>query len=84
MEIRGPSEDAADKIEPVVDRVAELQKAQTRFYHRVLRREHQKALYGRVHGRSEEGRALFVPLTLIILLVAFGALVAAGIPLLLG
>ncbi len=43
-----------------------------------------KGALRRVHGRSAEGRGFSIPLTLIILLVAFGALVAAGIPLLLG
>ena len=55
------------------------------LHHRILRREHREGGPGGVLRRSDEGRgSISIPLTLIILLVAFGALVAAGIPLLLG
>jgi uncharacterized membrane protein YdfJ with MMPL/SSD domain len=84
MEIRGLQEDAADKIDPVVARVKQLQRAHPDFY---------VGSFGESTGKDVE-EAFFqdlakagmysIPLTLIILLVAFGALVAAGIPLLLG
>ena len=42
MEIRGASDDAADKIDPVVARVKELQKAHPRVLRRLVRREHRE------------------------------------------
>jgi RND superfamily putative drug exporter len=84
MEIRGPSEDAADKIDPVVARVAEVQKAHPQLYVGSFGESTGKALQASF-GKDLKRAGLFsIPLTLIILLVAFGAVVAAGIPLLLG
>lgn len=85
FEIRGDKDEAADKVAPVLDRVAEAQSA------------HPELFIGEFGDASAvyETEALFaddldkaglvsLPLTLIILILAFGALVAAGIPLLLG
>ena len=84
FDIRGESKDAGDKVGPVVDAVAAAQRAHPGFF------------IGEFGGASaakatedlfadDLGKAgLFsLPITLIILVVAFGALVAAGIPLLL-
>jgi uncharacterized membrane protein YdfJ with MMPL/SSD domain len=84
LEIRGDSEDAADKIDPVVARVAELQKAHPEFYIGSVGESTGKALLASFKDDLKKAGLYSVPLTLIILLVAFGALVAAGIPLLLG
>jgi uncharacterized membrane protein YdfJ with MMPL/SSD domain len=84
IEIRGPSEDAADKIDPVVARVAEVQKAHPDFYVGSFGESTEKALNASFGDDLKKAGLFSVPLTLIILLVAFGALVAAGIPLLLG
>jgi uncharacterized membrane protein YdfJ with MMPL/SSD domain len=84
MEIRGPSEDAADKIDPVVARVAEVQKAHPELYVGSFGESTNKALTASFGDDLKRAGLFSVPLTLIILLVAFGALVAAGIPLLLG
>ena len=83
IEIRGPSEDAADKIDPVVDSVADLQRAHPDFYVGSFGESTSKALLASFGDDLKRAGLFSVPLTLIILLVAFGALVAAGIPLLL-
>lgn len=84
IEIRGPSEDAVDKIDPIVARVAEVQKANPELYVGSFGESTVKALNASFGDDLKRAGVFSVPLTLIILLVAFGALVAAGIPLLLG
>jgi len=84
IEIRGPSEDAVDKIDPIVARVAEVQKANPDLYVGSFGESTSKALTASFGDDLKRAGLFSVPLTLIILLVAFGALVAAGIPLLLG
>src|SRR5215211_4617197 len=84
IEIRGPSEDAVDKIDPIVARVAEVQKANPELYVGSLGESTGKALTASFGGDLKRAGLFSLPLTLIILLIAFGALVAAGIPLLLG
>jgi hypothetical protein len=84
LEIRGPSEDAADKIDPVVARIAEVQQAHPDLYIASFGESTGKAVQKAFFSDLKKAGLLSVPLTLIILLVAFGALVAAGIPLLLG
>jgi RND superfamily putative drug exporter len=84
IEIRGDAEDAADKIDPVVARVAEVQKAHPNLYVGSFGESTNKALTASFGDDLKRAGLLSIPLTLIILLVAFGSLVAAGIPLLLG
>jgi uncharacterized membrane protein YdfJ with MMPL/SSD domain len=84
MEIRGDPDEAADKIDPVVARVAELQKAHPEFTIGSFGESTEKAVDASVFDDLKKAGLYSIPLTLIILLVAFGALVAAGIPLLLG
>src|SRR3954447_6038095 len=84
VEIRGSSDDANDKIAPVVARVADIQKAHPELYVRSFGTSTGKALQASFSEDLHKAGLLSLPLTLIILLVAFGALVAAGIPLLLG
>jgi uncharacterized membrane protein YdfJ with MMPL/SSD domain len=84
MEIRGDPDEAADKIDPVVARVAELQKAHPEFTIGSFGESTKKAVDASVFDDLKKAGLYSIPLTLIILLVAFGALVAAGIPLLLG
>ena len=84
LEIRGSSDDAADKIDPVVARVAEVQKAHPELYIGSFGESTGKAVKTAFFDDLKKAGLFSVPLTLIILLVAFGALVAAGIPLLLG
>jgi len=84
IEIRGPSEDAGDKIDPIVARVADVQKAHPGLYVGSFGESTGKALQASFGDDLKRAGMFSIPLTLIILLVAFGALVAAGIPLLLG
>ena len=84
MEIRGPSEDAADKVDPIVARVKDLQQAHPEFIIGSFGESTGKAVEAAFFDDLKKAGLYSVPLTLIILLVAFGALVAAGIPLLLG
>ncbi len=84
LEIRGPSEDASGKVDAIIARVAEVQKAHPELYIKSFGESTNKALQASFKDDLKRAGTFSVPLTLIILLVAFGALVAAGIPLLLG
>jgi RND superfamily putative drug exporter len=83
LEIRGPSDDAEAKIDPVVGAVAAVQKAHPELYIGSMGTSTGKELKAAFQDDLKKAGLISVPLTLIILLVAFGALVAAGIPLLL-
>jgi uncharacterized membrane protein YdfJ with MMPL/SSD domain len=84
FQIRGKAEDAQDKIDPILASVEAAQKQ-----HSALRIEEfgdasaGKALDDSVGKDFKRAEYLSVPLTLAILLLAFGAIVAAGIPVLL-
>jgi RND superfamily putative drug exporter len=84
FQIRGDSDKAADKIDPVVDRVAEAQQAHPQFFIGGFGdASANKALEASFADDLKKAGLFSVPITLIILVIAFGALVAAGIPLLL-
>ena len=85
FDIRGDKDLAVDKIGPVLDRVDEIQKAHPELF--VGEFGDASAVDGinTAFASDLEKAGLFsLPITLIILIAAFGALVAAGIPLLLG
>jgi RND superfamily putative drug exporter len=85
FEIRGDEDEAVDKIDPVVDAVAAAQRAHPGFF--IGEFGYASVEQGVVTAYGEDlGKAglLSLPITLAILVLAFGALVAAGIPLLLG
>ncbi|HZM17954.1 MAG TPA: MMPL family transporter, partial [Gaiellaceae bacterium] len=84
VEIKGLADDASDKVDPIVDRVTALQKANPDFTIGSFGESTNKALFAAFMDDLLKAGAFSIPLTLITLLVAFGALVAAGIPLLLG
>jgi uncharacterized membrane protein YdfJ with MMPL/SSD domain len=84
LEIAGESDKAIDKIDPVVDRVKEVQAAHPDFYIGSVGTSTGKDVQDAFFEDLQKAGLLSLPLTLIILIVAFGALVAAGIPLLLG
>jgi uncharacterized membrane protein YdfJ with MMPL/SSD domain len=84
IEIKGPSDDAADKVDPIVARVKEVQEANPAFFVGSFGESTGKAITEDFMEDLKKAGLFSVPLTLAILLVAFGALVAAGIPLLLG
>ena len=84
VEIRGPADEAADKVDPIVDQVAMVQKANPDFYVGSFGESTGKQIEGAFFDDLKKAGLISLPLTLAILLLAFGALVAAGIPLLLG
>ena len=85
FQIRGDKTKAADKIQPVLDAVAAAQQAHPGFaigeFGDASAQKGVETAYGNDLGKAG---MLSLPVTLLILVLAFGALVAAGIPLLLG
>ncbi|MBX5441267.1 MAG: MMPL family transporter [Solirubrobacteraceae bacterium] len=83
-EMAGDAEEAEDHVQPVLDAVAAAQRA-----HPQLRIEQfgdasaDRALSERFEEDFRQAELLSLPITLLILVVAFGALVAAGLPVLL-
>jgi uncharacterized membrane protein YdfJ with MMPL/SSD domain len=84
FELKGDSDKATDIIQPVTDKVAELQDAHPGFYVGGVGVSTDKAVTDAFLEDLATAGLYSVPLTLAILIVAFGALVAAGIPLMLG
>ena len=84
LEFAGPSDEAGDKSDAVVAAVDEVQAAHPDFYVGSFGESTNKAVQASFYDDLKTAGIYSVPLTLGILLVAFGALVAAGIPLLLG
>jgi uncharacterized membrane protein YdfJ with MMPL/SSD domain len=84
FEIRGDRELAVDKVGAVVDRVAEVQRAHPQLFVGEFGDASSVAGVKKAYGDDlAKAGLLSLPITLIILVIAFGALVAAGIPLLL-
>jgi uncharacterized membrane protein YdfJ with MMPL/SSD domain len=84
FEIRGDKDKAVDKIGPVVDRVDEAQHAHPELFIGEFGDASVEDATKTLFAEDLEKAGLFsLPITLIILVIAFGALVAAGIPLLL-
>ncbi|HET7556344.1 MAG TPA: alpha/beta fold hydrolase, partial [Gaiellaceae bacterium] len=84
FDIRGEIDKAPDKVGKVVDAVAAAQVAHPGFFIGEMGdASGQKALADTYVSDLGKAGKLSLPITLIILLVTFGALVAAGIPLLL-
>jgi uncharacterized membrane protein YdfJ with MMPL/SSD domain len=82
--IRGDKDKAVDKVQPVLDAVAAAQRAHPGLYigefGDASAQKGVETAYGNDLSKAGE---LSLPITLVILLLTFGALVAAGIPLLL-
>jgi uncharacterized membrane protein YdfJ with MMPL/SSD domain len=84
FEIRGDRFKAVDKVGASVDRVAQVQRAHPQLFIGEFGDASAPAGSDTAFANDLKKAGVFsVPLTLIILVVAFGALVAAGIPLLL-
>jgi RND superfamily putative drug exporter len=84
FEIRGDKDKAGDKIGPVLDSVADAQRAHPGFFIGEFGDASSVKAIDTAFADDFKSAGVFsVPLTLIILVVAFGTLVAAGIPLLL-
>ena len=84
FDITGDQEKAADKIQPVMNAVAGLQKANPQMHIAEFgQASAAHVLNDKINGDLNHARNISLPLTLVILLFAFGAAVAAGIPVLL-
>ncbi len=83
LDLAGPSEDAEETIDSVVDAIADVQAAHPDLYVGSFGVSTTKALRASFTDDLKKAGMYSLPLTLLILLLAFGALVAAGIPLLL-
>jgi uncharacterized membrane protein YdfJ with MMPL/SSD domain len=84
FEIRGDKNKAGDKLGPVLKSVADAQRAHPRFFVGEFGgASAAKAVDTAFANDLKSAGGFSIPLTLVILVVAFGALVAAGIPLLL-
>src|ERR671931_12682 len=84
FDIRGDKNKAGDKVGAVLDRVDEAQRAHPGFFIGEFGdASAQKAVDQASSNDLKRAGVPSIPITLIILVVAFGALVAAGIPLLL-
>jgi uncharacterized membrane protein YdfJ with MMPL/SSD domain len=84
FDIRGPPEDAVDKIDPFLAAVDEAKAAHSELFIGTFgEASADKEINERVGEDLGKAGLLSLPVTIIILVVAFGALVAAGIPLLL-
>jgi uncharacterized membrane protein YdfJ with MMPL/SSD domain/pimeloyl-ACP methyl ester carboxylesterase len=84
FEIRGDKNDAGDKVGSVLDRVDDAQRAHPGFFIGEFGDASAQKAVDEAAAKDLESAGVFsIPITLIILVVAFGALVAAGIPLLL-
>ena len=84
FEIRGEADEAADKIDPVLAQVEDAQRAHPQLF--IGEFGYASAVDAVETAFADDlGKAglLSLPITLIILVIAFGALVAAGVPLLL-
>ena len=85
FDIRGEIDKAPDKVRPIVDAVAAAQAAHPSFFIGEMGdASAPKAIMDQYGKDLAQAGTLSLPITLIILIITFGALVAAGIPLLLG
>jgi uncharacterized membrane protein YdfJ with MMPL/SSD domain len=84
FDIRGDSEKAVDKIDPVVAAVDAAKPAHPQLSIGAFGEATSEKEVNETVGKDlERAGLLSIPVTIVILIVAFGALVAAGIPLLL-
>jgi uncharacterized membrane protein YdfJ with MMPL/SSD domain len=83
-ELRGDPDTAGNRIEPVLDRIDAAQGAHPALYIGAFGDASSAHTVDTLFAEDLEKAGLYsLPITLVILVVAFGALVAAGIPLLL-
>ena len=84
FEIRGKKDNAGDKLDPILKSVDDAQRAHPAFFVGEFGDASSVKAVDTAFADDLKSAGVFsLPLTLIILVVAFGALVAAGIPLLL-
>jgi uncharacterized membrane protein YdfJ with MMPL/SSD domain len=82
-EIKGDAEKAVDKVQPLVDQVAAAQKSHPELRIESFGTSAEKELQDVFMTDLKKAGMLSIPLTLLILLVVFGSLIAAGVPMLL-
>ena len=83
LDIRGDADTATDRIQPVMDAVDAAAAANPTLRIEEFGVSAEKQLDEKFNQDLERAGLLSLPVTIVILVVAFGALVAAGIPLLL-
>jgi RND superfamily putative drug exporter len=83
FDITGDPDDATTRIDPVVDAVRDAQQAHPALFIGSFGVSADKEVEGAFMDDLKKAGLLSIPVTLIILIVVFGALVAAGIPLVL-
>jgi RND superfamily putative drug exporter len=84
-EIRGRMQDSPDKIQPILETVADVQARHPSLYVADFgMASAMHAVDGTLATDFHRAEVFSLPLTLLILLVAFGSVVASGIPVLLG
>ena len=83
LDIRGDADTATDRIQPVMDAVDAAAAANPSLRIEEFGVSAEKQLDDKFNQDLERAGLLSLPVTIVILVVAFGALVAAGIPLLL-
>jgi len=85
FEIPGDEDQAADRVDATLAAVADAQKANPEvFVGQFGDASSEEAISKAFEDDFRKAEVLSLPITLLILVVAFGALVAAGVPLLLG
>jgi uncharacterized membrane protein YdfJ with MMPL/SSD domain len=85
IEYRGDPDDAGDKLDPLAAGIDGVQAAHPELYVGLIGDESaEDAVDGAIADDLKKAGTLSVPITLIILVLALGALVAASIPLLIG
>ncbi|HEY2260029.1 MAG TPA: MMPL family transporter, partial [Solirubrobacteraceae bacterium] len=84
FEMKGSVDSAGDRVQPVLNTVAGLQRAAPGFtVAEVGDASSNHELNNTINGGLSRAERLSIPITFLVLLVAFGAFVAAGIPVLL-
>ncbi|HET6696162.1 MAG TPA: MMPL family transporter [Gaiellaceae bacterium] len=83
FDITGDPDDAVDRIDPVIAAVEEAQTANPEVFVGSFGVSADKEIEAAFMDDLKKAGMLSIPVTLIILIVVFGALVAAGVPLLL-
>jgi uncharacterized membrane protein YdfJ with MMPL/SSD domain len=84
FDIAGPAADAGDKVAPMLAAVAAAAAAHPDLRVEQFGASVERAIDGALASDFRKAEFMSIPITLVILIVAFGALLAAGIPVLLG
>ena len=84
FDVKGSPDSAADRVQPVLNAVAELQRSAPSFTVAEFGdASANRALNKSINDGLSRAERLSLPITFVVLLVAFGAFVAAGLPVLL-